>query len=462
MELAKLKSVTAVAFLCVAAGLVVVAGTQALVAQAPAQPNAKNPASPDAAPERNVERFQLGNGLRVILRPIRGAADTALVVLYSIGNDHDPADQSGLGDMVMQLYISASAGKTKARTSDEFVRAYPQGANGQIGDGYTAFATVFPAKDLDAELHDAAARMSDLHVMADDVEREKPRLLAQLGHIFGSSPPLAAQNNARELIRPTPRGGRRGGLPAAVRKLTAEDVQSYWKRYYKPRNAVVALAGAFDSRAAREAITKCFSPLDPGEIAPAPAEPGPPKYGVVRELTVKPAISNAQPTICLAYAAPQPGSAQYAPFLVLIARLWAAADRLGGDPSSLPVFFTPLDDGAFVAVSAPARPGETGSIAVARLETFVAETIEPPLKGTELGATQQELGFFLGTMDLPDSVLGNTYGVAFSLGRRAQLALDSAALKRALEAVTEQELRRVANEVFAPARHAAVFVTLSK
>jgi hypothetical protein len=113
-------------------------------------------------------------------------------------------------------------------------------------------------------------------------------------------------------------------------------------------------------------------------------------------------------------------------------------------------------------VSAPAQPGETAGKAVARLETFVAETIAPPLKGTELVATQQEIGFFLGTIDLPDDVLGNIYGVAFSLGRRQQLAIDSAGLKRALEVVNEQDLRRVANEVFAPARHAAVFVTLEK
>ena len=36
------------------------------------------------------------------------------------------------------------------------------------------------------------------------------------------------------------------------------------------------------------------------------------------------------------------------------------------------------------------------------------------------------------------------------------------ALKRALGAVTEQDLRRVASEVFAPARHAGVFVSLAK
>jgi zinc protease len=362
----------------------------------------------------------------------------------------------------MQLYLNAAAGKAKARTSAEFSRRYPEGANGQLGDRYTLFFTMFPEKELDAELEDAAARMSDLHVTADDVARQKPRLLAQLGNMFGAFPPLAAQNNARELIRPTPRGGRHGGLPAHVRKLTAEDVQTYWKRYYKPRNAIVALAGAIDPAAARRAITAHFARLDPGEKAPAPAQLDPPKYGVVRELTVKSAVPNAQPMICLVYNAPQPGSAQYAPFLVLIARLWAAAGKLGGEPDAMPVFFTPLDDGAFVAVSAPAKPGETAAKAVARLEAFVAETIEPPLRDTEVAATQQEIGFFLGTMALPDDVLKNIYGVAFSLGRREQLAIDSAGLKRALEAVTEQDLRRVANEVFAPARHSAVFVALEK
>jgi hypothetical protein len=50
-------------------------------------------------------------------------------------------------------------------------------------------------------------------------------------------------------------------------------------------------------------------------------------------------------------------------------------------------------------------------------------------------------------MDLPDLVLGETCGVVFSLVRRTQLALDSAGLKQALEAVTERELRRAAEEL---------------
>ena len=47
-------------------------------------------------------------------------------------------------------------------------------------------------------------------------------LKSALANMFGAFPPLAAQNNARELVRPTPRGGRHGGLPAQVRALTDE------------------------------------------------------------------------------------------------------------------------------------------------------------------------------------------------------------------------------------------------
>ena len=68
---------------------------------------------------------------------------------------------------------------------------------------------------------------------------------------------------------------------------------------------------------------------------------------------------------------------------------------------------------------------------------------------------KQMLGIIVGLGDLPDEALGqNPYGVAFSLARRDQIGLDSARLARALDAVTDKDLRRVAAEVFAPGRHA--------
>ena len=130
--------------------------------------------------------------------------------------------------------------------------------------------------------------------------------------MFGAFPSLAAVNHARELARPTPNGGRHGGSPEQLRAITIDDIQGFWKRYYKPRNAIVALAGDFDPAAARKMISAHFAAIPAGEAAPAPHEPGKPKFGTVRELTVASPLPDAEAMASIAYLAPQPGSDLYA------------------------------------------------------------------------------------------------------------------------------------------------------
>lgn len=410
-----------------------------------------------------AERFRLGNGLSVILRPVRGADRTALLVLYSVGGDHDPEGRSGLGHLLEHIYVTAAAGAEKARTAGAFSKRYPLGWNAQTGDRYTVIATEFPAGDLDRELRDASARMADLHVSPADLESERLRVLEEVENMFGRIPSLAALNNAHELIRPTPADGRRGGMPADIRSITLEDLQTHWKRYYKPRNAILVLAGALDASAARRAVSAHFAGLAPGEQAPTPRAPGAPKFGASRELTVPSPERLAKRYASIAYAAPAPDSALYAPFLVLAARLQASGWKLEGlrglgGPN--PVYFPILDDPAVLAVTTPARAGETAPDAYARLEAFVARTLAPKLVDDERDWAVEGFGFYLGTVDIPDRTLRNIYGVAFTLARRAQLGIDAARLKRSLQSVTDQDLRRASAEIFSPKRHAGAFVSV--
>lgn len=415
--------------------------------------------------EPGSERYVLENGLTVILRPIRAAKTTALVVLYSIGSDYDPPGQSGLAHLLEHVYVTAAAGPTKARTATDFMRRYISGANAQTGDRYTVIATVFPENDLETEIKDAAARMGELRLDADDLERERPRLQYEVTNMFGQVPALAAMNHARELCRPTPGGGRRGGLPEQVRDLTLEKLQFRWKSYYKPRNALLVLAGAIDLATARKMIATQFGQLPPGEDLPPPTEPLRRKRpGQIMELKVRALAPDFQSTACLAYAAPSPGSDLYAPFLLLAARLWAGAGKLGNSgPTGSPVYFAPLDDGAVIAMSTTAKPGESAADAFKRLEDLVAETIAPKLGLFERMTGRQQFGFSLGLLELSDNVLANNpYGLAFSLGRRNQLNLRPAELRRAWDAITDDQLRRVAREVFAPELHAGAFIAVEK
>jgi zinc protease len=301
--------------------------------------------------------------------------------------------------------------------------------------------------------------MGDLRITSADLDRERPRLLAEVANMFGRFPALGALNVARELIRPTPRGGRKGGLPEQVSAITLGDVESHWRRYYKPSNAILVLAGAVDESTARQAVTANFARLDPGEQAPGPGEPGSSKAGTLSQLTVQTVQPKAESVACLAYAAPQPGSDLYAPFLVLVARFWAESAQPVGTTGRPSFHFPLLEDPAVVAVSVAARPGETSPQAIARVESFVAETLARPIDEGESASARQTFAFFLGTADVPDFALAqNPYGVALALARREQMGIDSLKLGRAFEGLTEKDLHRVSSEVFAPGRHAGAFV----
>ncbi len=312
--------------------------------------------------------------------------------------------------------------------------------------------------------------MGDLKVTADDLDRERPRLLQEVANMFEGFPALAAVNRtpASWSARRRAAAGAAAG-PSRSRRSRSTRSRTRLNRYYKPRNAILALAGDFDPAAARRAIEAHFAALPAGEEIPAPGEPGapqllrgaapakvPPGRGDRRRAHGLPGVPRApagQRALC-----PVPGAG-----LATLGR----RRRLGLGGSGVtgsPVFFTPLDDGAVVAISVPIERGEkppprrsSGS------RRFVAETIEPKLGPNEAAATKQQLGFLLGLGDLPDAILGqNPYGVAFSLARRDQLGLDPARLERAIDAVTDQDLRRVAAEVFAPGRHAGAIAGLGE
>lgn len=409
-----------------------------------------------------VVSMKLENGLRVLLRPVRGATQVAVVVLYSIGGDHDPEGRSGLAHLVEHVYVTAAAGDQPARTAEEYSRRYPAGWNAQTGDQYTVVATVFPGKDLNSELGDAAQRMGQLRIVPADLDREQPRVTVELENMFGRIPQLGARNHARELVRPTPLAGRKGGLPEHLARLTAADIQERWRRYYKPKNALLVVAGAIDAADARELIKKHFDQLPGGEAVPQPNLPGEGRPGQARTIAVKPIVVGSSSEACLAYRAPEPANVLFAPFLVLAARLQTNSAKFEAGANRFPVSFTPMDDGAVISIGISARPDETSESATKKMQSIAAAIVNQPLTPQETALVGQTYGPMLGLTDLADQMIAaNPYFVAFTLARRQQMGLDPVKLKAALASLTDDDLRLAASQIFGPERGAGVLVSIA-
>ncbi|MCW3050992.1 MAG: putative Zn-dependent peptidase, partial [Chthonomonadales bacterium] len=408
--------------------------------------------------------WKLPNGLTVVLRPIPTATKVCLLTLFHLGGDADPAGQSGLAHLIEHCYVTAAAGSTQARTVDAYVRQYPDGWNAQTGEDYTVIATVFPPDSLASELKDAAARLGDLHIAESDLTREKPRLLAEVGNMFGGMPSFAAWNLARERVRPTPEQGRRGGVPDQVTALTLPTVQKRWEQYYKPVNATLVLTGSFDPKAARAAIQSNFRGIAAGIPAPSAVKRAPALTGTMEQIHVTAIVPMPVSEVCLMAAAPRSSDPEFPAFLVLLARLMRHAGEIGGgDPTTgrfpPPVFYSGPTDPAVFSVSAPVQGKESALSTVDRLKAFLAHTVQPDLQSDESSATIQQIGILFGLGGLPDSMWAqNPYFLAFSLARQMQLGVDAPKLTRALNALTAEDLRRCARRVFAPSGWATVVV----
>lgn len=402
-------------------------------------------------------RFDLDNGLRVAIQPVPHTEKIALILLFEVGEDDDPPGKSGLGHFVEHVYVSAAAGRFGQRSVDDFIERYGAGWNAQTGADYTVFATVFAKEKLEAELAEAAARMGALEITQVDLDRERPRMLEEVENMFGGLPAIAITNRAREAVRPTLHGGRRGGLPEHIRAIDLDTVREHWRKYYKPVNARLVLCGAVDVSDASNMVRKHFGPLASGEkLPPRPKREPAPIPRDVKTYTVKPKVPGVERYACIAFPAPSPDSKHYAAFLLLVNRLWMRSNAAGFE---VRVQYTPLDDPVFLALVAPVDKSENVEDVLARLEAFLNDVAKIPPSPGEVERTRKNFAMFLGTGPVSgDLIASNLYGAAFGLGRRDQMKVDSTRLVDKLNSLNELEWERAMNEVIRSDKTASVTI----
>jgi zinc protease len=406
-----------------------------------------------AEPRRPV---RLDNGLEVVFTPLPGAARASLVLVLRVGERHDPDGASGLSHLTEHCFVTAAAGECPMRTFEELLARYPDGHNAQTAERHTIVGSVFPPERLEQELTDAAARLSRLQITSADLAREVPRVLLELENMFERMPGLAVVNRAREATLPTPAGGRRGGSPEQVKALTLEQVRGHASRHYTAGNCVLSLAGPFEEGDVTALVARHLGTLPRGE--PPRDDPRPRSARPAIDVSPVPGLETAGPGFAaLGFAAPAPSSAEYAPFLVLLARLFDARARPGPGPA--PLVFAPLDDPSIALVTTALEPDETPEAAVARLRARVAAAVSAPYGPADALRAVNLYGFLLGMVEAPRAQAAlNPYAAALGPAARHVLGVDAAALRKQLPQVRGMPLAELAARLFDPLASGAAVV----
>jgi zinc protease len=214
--------------------------------------------------------FQLSCGLPVMAVARTAAPIVAMNLIIRSGSDRDPPGKSGLASLTAEM-MDEGAGTRGALEIAEALEAL--GAELWLGAGRDGaqLTLLVPASELAPALSIAADIVLRPRHEAADWERVLGDRLTGLAQRRDQPEAVADLVTAATLFGPAhPYGRSADGRESTVAGLTLDDVNQFHQAYWRPNNAVLAVAGDFDPQRLRDELERALGAWQP---RPLPAEP---------------------------------------------------------------------------------------------------------------------------------------------------------------------------------------------
>ena len=220
------------------------------------------------APRFPVEKYSLENGLQVVLSQDRTLPVVGVVVTYHVGARNEVKTRTGFAHLFEHLMFQGSAHVPKAGHF-KYVENAGGDLQGTTHEEITTYQEQMPAEKLPLALWLEADRMQSLAVNAanfknqKDVVKEEKRL--RLDNVA-----YALANAKLQELSFTNFSNQHMAI-GSMEDLDSVDlayVQSFYKNYYKPNNAVLVVTGDFDTKTIKDLIQKQFGSIPKGDPPP--------------------------------------------------------------------------------------------------------------------------------------------------------------------------------------------------
>ena len=239
-----------------------------------------------ADPELKFEKYKLANGLTIILSEDHRLPQVAVDVWYHVGAANQVAGRSGFAHLFEHMMFSGSK-HVQPSPFKVLEGIGASGVNGTTNFDRTNYFEVVPANEVASALWLESDRMGylldtldeqKLKIQRDVVSNEKRQR-------YENSPYGGAQLRLCDLLFPKPHGYYECviGDIAEIQAASAADVRGFFRQFYGPNNASLAIVGDFDPKAVKEQVEKYFGPIPKGPDVKLPDVPMADIKGVVKE-----------------------------------------------------------------------------------------------------------------------------------------------------------------------------------
>ncbi len=274
----------------------------------------------------DVTRTQLPNGLTIHLKEIHTAPIISHWVWYRVGSRDEQSGSTGMSHWVEHMQFKGTP-TFPPSVLDKAISREGGVWNAFTHLDWTTYYETLPADKVDLGLQLEADRMYNSIFNAEDVDSERTVILSE--REGSENEPLFRLGEAVQTaaFRVHPYGHEVIGYRDDLLRIGREDLYGHYRKYYNPANALIAMAGDFDTDEMIARLEALYGGLPAGE-APVRAIPGEPNHR--EELRLEVTGPGETTYLQISHHAPAANTADFFAFTVL--------DSLLSGPTSLNMF----------------------------------------------------------------------------------------------------------------------------
>ncbi|MFI0719604.1 M16 family metallopeptidase [Streptomyces sp. NPDC021224] len=268
-------------------------------------------ASPEAhSSGLTATEHRLANGLRVVLSEDHLTPVAAVCLWYDVGSRHEVKGRTGLAHLFEHLMFQGS-GSVKGNGHFELVQGAGGSLNGTTSFERTNYFETMPAHQLELALWLEADRMGSLLTALDQesLDNQRDVVKNERRQRYDNVPYGTAFERLTALAYPDghPYHHTPIGSMADLDAASLEDAQAFFRTYYAPGNAVLAVVGDIDPEQTLAWVEKYFGTIPAHDGKPQPRDGSLPDVmgGQLREVVEEDVPSRA---LMAAYRLPEDGT----------------------------------------------------------------------------------------------------------------------------------------------------------
>jgi zinc protease len=367
-------------------------------------------------PAMRVERFILGNGLKVLLLVDHVAPVVCLQTWFGVGSRHEKPGKTGIAHLFEHLMF----GETEDNAHGAFDRLLEEAGaetNAATFLDWTYYHMNLPAEALGLAMKLESGRIARLVLREPQVSSEKEVVSNERRQrvdddVDGSVSELLY----KEAFKKHGYGWPTIGWMSDIQGFTTEDCVAFYKTYYAPNNATLVIVGDVEPREALRLVQDCYGALPPSSIPVEDVQPEPPQLEERRASVEKPTPTHK---VAIGYKGPALGDFDHAPFVLLneilfggrSSRVHRAMVQQQEIASEVRGWVGAFRDPALYDIFLCARGERTGEELLAALDPLLAAVRRDPVTPGELERAKARLE--LGSLQGLESASGKAEQLGF-------------------------------------------------